>query len=90
MISGYNGQAPPVKNLMYIVSKQLKIYGFLVFALSAKYEDEFYKVVPRQIANGEIKYTEDIKNGLQYAGHAIYEVQAGKNKGKSVILVAEE
>jgi NADPH-dependent curcumin reductase CurA len=90
MISGYNDQAPPVKNLMMIVSKEIKVYGFIVASLSHKYADEFYSTVPRRIAQGDLKYLEDIKKGLRYAGEAIYEVQAGKNHGKSVVQVAEE
>ena len=90
MISSYNGQAPSVNNLNAIVAKQLKIFGFLVFMLHWKYMEEFYQVVPKQIAAGVYRYTEDITRGLQYAGHAILDVQSGKNKGKSVVLVAEE
>ena len=90
MISGYNEQAPPVKNLIKIVQSEIKLYGFLIFSLLPKYAEEFYAVVPRQIAAGQYKYIEDIKEGLRHAGEAIYEVQAGKNHGKSVILVAKE
>ncbi|GJE91334.1 NADP-dependent oxidoreductase [Phanerochaete sordida] len=90
MISGYNGQAQPVNNLMMIVAKELQINGFLVFSLLPKYAEEFYREVPARIASGEFKFIEDVKKGLEFAGHAIYEVQAGKNHGKSVIQVAEE
>lgn len=89
MISGYNSQAPPVKNLMKIIEREIRISGFLVFSLLPKYAEEFYGEVPRRIANGEFRYLEDTKKGLRYAGDAIYEVQAGKNHGKSVIQVAE-
>ena len=89
MISGYNGEAQPVRNLMAIVAKELQIHGFLIFSLLPKYGEEFYREVPARIARGEFRYIEDIKRGLQHAGDAIYEVQAGKNHGKSVILVAE-
>ena len=46
--------------------------------------------MPKKLASGEIKYTEDITRGLENAGHAILDVQTGKNKGKSVVVVAEE
>lgn len=90
MISAYNGQAPPVKNLMSIVFKELRIYGFLVFSIFSKYAKDFYGEVPAALASGALKYTEDITEGLENAGQAIYDVQAGKNKGKSVIRVAQE
>ena len=90
MISQYNTQGPPVQNLRAIVHKRLKLFGFLVTDLLPKYAEQFYSEVPRQIADGKYKYIEDIKQGLRFGGEAIYEVQAGKNRGKSVILVAEE
>lgn len=90
MISTYNGQEQAVKNLAAVVAKQIKIFGFLVLALHYKYIDEFYEVFPGMIASGKIRYTEDITKGLEYAGHAILDVQSGRNKAKSVVLVAEE
>ena len=90
MISGYNSEAPPVRNLFQIVAKELKLYGFLSTSLFPKYGEEFYREVPRMIKSGELKYTEDVKKGLRFAGEALYEVQAGLNNGKSVIQVAED
>lgn len=91
MISAYNGGEPyPVKNLVQIVGKQLKISGFIVFWLHEKHLEDFYREIPGKVASGEIKYTEDITRGLDRAGHAIVDVQVGRNNGKSVILVAEE
>lgn len=90
MISGYNVAAPPVKNLMAIIYKEVKIFGFIVNSLRPKYAEEFYKEVPKLVANGTIKYKEDRTIGLQYAGHALEAVQRGTNKAKSVIIVNEE
>ena len=42
------------------------------------------------IANGEIKYNEDVKYGLENAMEAILDVQKGVNKGKSIIVVSQE
>lgn len=66
------------------------MYGFIVGSLADKYEEPFYKEVPAKIASGEFKLKEDLKHGLEKAGEAILDVQTGKNKGKSVIIVAEE
>lgn len=90
MIAGYNEKAPAVNNLMQIVAKEIKISGFLVFSLLPKYGAAFYAEIPRRIAAGEFKYIEDAKKGLDLAGHAIQEVQQGKNHGKSVVIVADE
>ena len=90
MISAYNNQAPPVNNLVKIVSKEIKVFGFLVFSLTDKYGDAFYREVPAQVARGELKYLEDVTKGLENAGHALYNVQTGRNYGKSVVQVADE
>ncbi len=90
MISAYNGQAEPVNSLIQIVSRQIKIFGILVTALRPKYEDWFYKTIPKEVAEGKLKYSEDRTIGLQYAGHALLDVLTGKNKAKSVVVVAEE
>ncbi|CAL1711174.1 unnamed protein product [Somion occarium] len=89
-ITQYNTEPYFVKNLIHIFAKELKLYGFLVFTLLSKYADEFYREWPKRVASGEIKYKEDPKFGLQYTGQAIYEVQKGLNKGKSVIIVSQE
>jgi len=90
MISGYNVDYPPVKNLMSIVFKEIKIFGFVVSSLAPKYAEEFYREVPKLVANGTIKYAEDITKGVEFAGHALEAVQRGTNKAKSVIIVNED
>ena len=64
--------------------------GFIVFQLQDKYEEEFYSVVPHKLAINELKYMEDVAEGLEKAGEVLLAVQRGWNKGKAVIKVAEE
>ncbi|KZT65250.1 alcohol dehydrogenase [Daedalea quercina L-15889] len=91
MISSYNSENDyPVKNLSQIFAKSLTLYGFTVAILRDKYIDRFYNEVPRMVAEGKIKFKEDASHGLESAGEAILEVQKGRNKGKKLILVAEE
>jgi hypothetical protein len=90
MISGYNQEAPPVRNLMQIVAQEIRLYGFLVFSLLPKHEEKFYAEVPALIARGELKWTEDRTIGLENADKAILAVQRGTNKAKSVVIVADE
>ncbi|KAL6300893.1 NAD(P)-binding protein [Sparassis latifolia] len=90
-ISGYNIQTPyHVKNLGLIVGKELQISGFIVGSLYAKYEEQFHKEIPKGVASGEIKYSEDVTKGLENAGQAILDVQLGRNNGKKIIRVANE
>jgi len=88
MITTYNhGETYHMKNLNRISSFEIKIYGFVVTTLVPKYP-EFYTDFTRRIANGEIKYTEDITQGLENGGFALEAVLKGKNTAKSVIAVA--
>ncbi|KAH7885193.1 hypothetical protein F5I97DRAFT_1345664 [Phlebopus sp. FC_14] len=75
---------------MNIVVKQLKITGVVVVALLPKYEEDFYKEIPALIATGELKFKEDITQGLEGAGEAILSVLQGTNDGKKIVVVAEE
>ncbi|KAI8989081.1 NAD-P-binding protein [Trametes punicea] len=90
MISEYNAEPYPVKNLLKIVAQELSIRGFLVASLRPKYEAEFYATFPARVARGEIKYKEHRVHGLENAGQAIVDVQSGRNFGKCVVIVADE
>ena len=90
MISGYNVDAPPLRNAENIVARQITIKGFLVSSIADKYFADFYTEVPKLIKDGTIKYTEERFIGLEKAGHAIEAVQRGTNKAKAVVVVADE
>ena len=90
MISGYNGNPYPMKNVMNIITKRLHIHGLLVNDLHPKYLAEFYETIPARVASGEIKYNEYRVSGLEGAGQGILDVLTGRNFGKCVIVVAEE
>ena len=90
-ISEYNGgPAYPIRNMKLVFGKEIKIYGFVLISILHKYEEDFYKEVPKLVASGEIQYREDVTEGLEYAGHAIRAVQSGANTGKSVVIVAKD
>ncbi len=90
MISGYNVDAPPLRNAENIVARQITIKGFLVSSIADKYFADFYTEVPELIKDGTIKYIEERFIGLEKAGHAIEAVQRGTNKAKAVVVVADE
>ncbi|KAJ6535233.1 alcohol dehydrogenase [Mycena vulgaris] len=88
-ISGYNTGYQGVKNINLTYAKSLTISGLAVFRLT-KYEEEFYATVPQALANGDIKYSEDVSYGLDKVGDVLLAVQTGANKAKAVVVVAEE
>jgi NADPH-dependent curcumin reductase CurA len=75
---------------VHIVIKSLTLNGFIVSNLEPKYEDEFYATIPAKLASGELKYTEEVTNGLENVGDVILNVLKGTHKAKAVIRVAEE
>lgn len=72
------------------MDKSITINGFLVSSLERQYAQEFYQTIPPKLANGEIKYREEVTQGLANVGDVILAVQTGKNKAKAVISVGEE
>ncbi|KAJ4477152.1 hypothetical protein J3R30DRAFT_3291504, partial [Lentinula aciculospora] len=90
-ISQYNGEEDyGIKNMKYVLFKQLSIHGLFVAAHHERYKDDFYQVIPKKLASGEFEYTEDITRGLAKGGEAILEVQKGVNTAKKIIVVADD
>ncbi|THU85858.1 alcohol dehydrogenase [Dendrothele bispora CBS 962.96] len=90
-ITQYNSQeATPYKNIAHILFKRIIVSGFLVFDHEAEWEDKFYAEIPKLLASGQLKYSEDRSKGLEKSGEALLEVQVGKNVGKKIIVVADD
>ncbi|KAJ6477285.1 alcohol dehydrogenase [Mycena vulgaris] len=94
MISGYNtgyqGIKYALQNLHQTFAQSLTISGIMVLRLQTRYDAEFYDMIPRALASGEIKYREDVSHGLETVGETILRVQKGRNTGKAVVIVAQE
>ncbi|KAF9030648.1 alcohol dehydrogenase [Panaeolus papilionaceus] len=90
MISTYNStDGAPVKNLHHIFSKSLTLSGFIVARLESKWGSKFREEIPPKVASGEIKFREQVYNGLDQVPLAILEVQQGRNTAKAVVHVAD-
>ncbi|KZT52606.1 alcohol dehydrogenase [Calocera cornea HHB12733] len=87
-ISEYNDESRyGIKNTWEMVYKDIKMQGFYVFTYEEQYADEFYSTVPKMVADGKIKYTEDITVGLENAGEVLLKVLNGKNVGKAILHI---
>jgi NADPH-dependent curcumin reductase CurA len=75
---------------MQVVRSQITMTGFGVISLAHKYDEQFYNEVPPKLASEEIKYSEDITEGLDKVGDVMLAVLEGRNKAKAVIQVAKE
>ena len=67
--------------------KELAVYGLLNATWEHKYRDEFYKVMPKLVKEGKIKYNEHITHGLENADKALLGLLKGDNKGKAVVIL---
>nr|XP_043611007.1 2-alkenal reductase (NADP(+)-dependent)-like [Erigeron canadensis] len=89
MISQYNDQGDGVSNLFHIVTKSVRMQGFLAYHYDHLYPKYFDMVLPL-IKNGTINYIEDIAEGLESAPTALVGLFSGKNVGKQVVVLARE
>nr|AAX83111.1 alcohol dehydrogenase-like protein [Ocimum basilicum] len=90
MVSQYGlEQHEGVHNLFTILTKQIRMQGFLV--------GEYYHLFPKflemilpHIKQGKITYVEDIVEGLENAPSTLVGLLSGRNVGKQVVLVSPE
>ena len=89
MISQYNLEEPQgIKYLSTIVGNKIKIQGFIV-SDHMDLQPEFFAEMSQWMANGKIKYREDIIRGVENAPAAFIGMLKGKNFGKQVIQIAD-
>ncbi|XP_043712482.1 2-alkenal reductase (NADP(+)-dependent)-like [Telopea speciosissima] len=90
MISQYNLEKPEgVHNLFCLISKQIRMEGFLVYYYRHLYP-KFLDFILPLIKEGKIAYVEDIVEGLENAPGALIGLFTGRNVGKQVVVVARE
>ena len=64
--------------------------GIVIVSFHSKWGQAFAQEMPALVANGEMKYKEDMVWGLEHTTQALLDVLTGKNVGKKVIVIAEE
>ncbi len=95
LISHYNQTAPstgPDRSaglMRAVLTKRLTIRGFIVWDFASQ-EAEFLREAGAWVAAGEVKYREDIVEGLEHAPAAFIGMLNGKNFGKLVVRVGPD
>lgn len=90
MISQYELEQPEgVHNLFNLISKRIRMEGFLVFDYYHLYP-KFLEMVLPLIKEYKITYVEDVAEGLESAPSALVGLFSGRNVGKQVVVVARE
>ncbi|KAL9162657.1 hypothetical protein ABFS82_07G106900 [Erythranthe guttata] len=92
MISQYNLEHPDegTRNLLCLVTKRIRMEGFLVFDYYNLYPKFLEMVVVPLVKQGKITYVEDVAKGLENAPNALVGLFSGCNVGKQVVVVASE
>ena len=90
MVAEYNDLEPqPGPNLMSAVRKRLKIQGFIVSDQWQRFA-EYRAMAAPLLKSGELKYREDIVDGLDRAPEAFIGLLQGRNFGKLVVRLADD
>lgn len=96
LVSGYNATGLPdgpdrLALLMgTILKKRIRMQGFIIFDDYGHRFDEFWKDVSPWVAEGKIKYREEIVDGLENAPDAFIGLLHGRNFGKLVVRVGPD
>jgi len=90
LISQYNATAPVPgpSNFAAVISKRLKIQGFLAFDHAAKMKEMVSNFIEWH-ALGKLKYRVDIVRGLEAAPTAINKLFDGSNHGKLIVQISD-
>ncbi len=88
-ISLYNLEKPEMgpRPLPYLLTKQARAEGFLVFQFADRYE-EALKQLAGWLKEGRLKYREDIVDGIGNAPSAFIAMLQGRNMGKQLVKLA--
>lgn len=96
LVSLYNAEGLPEGPdrtpllLRTVLSKRLKIQGFIIFSDYGHRYGEFLQEMTPWVEEGRIKYREDVVDGLENAPEAFIGLLEGRNFGKLIVRVAPE
>jgi NADPH-dependent curcumin reductase CurA len=90
MIAQYNNTQPEPgpKNLIMVISKRLRIQGFLV-SDHAAIRPQFVKDVAGWLSSGELTYQETVVEGIENGFDAFLGMLRGENTGKMIVSLAQ-
>jgi NADPH-dependent curcumin reductase CurA len=93
LIAQYSGGQTDGPNLLpatmrEILSKSLTLRGFINYEFAEEHYPAFLRTVSAGIADGRVRYREDITDGLENAPAAFIGMLEGRNFGKALVRVA--
>jgi hypothetical protein len=94
-ISAYNaaptisGPDPLARFMGLALTRRLTVRGFLVFD-HADRQEEFLRDMRAWLKSGEVRYREDIVEGIEKTVEAFQGLMRGKNRGKLIVKVGDD
>jgi NADPH-dependent curcumin reductase len=94
LIAQYNAtDPPPGPNLLpatmrAVLSKSLTLRGYINYEFAAEHYAPFLRTVGAALADGRIRYREDITDGFENAPAAFIGMLEGRNFGKALVRVS--
>jgi NADPH-dependent curcumin reductase CurA len=85
--AGEGGKDQLPKLWRMILVNRLHVHGFIISDHFDRFPD-FLREVGPMVASGQVKFVEDIADGLENAPRAFMGMLQGKNKGKQIVKVA--
>jgi NADPH-dependent curcumin reductase CurA len=86
-VSQYNEQRPqPTFHPGLLVVFRARMEGFLVSDFASRY-DEAARRLARWVASGDLRWREDVTDGLENAPHAFIGMLNGANRGKALVKI---
>ncbi len=73
-----------------LLTKRIRMQGFIIFDDYGSRYPEFAKIMGEWLTSGQIKFREDIVDGLENAPQAFIGLLEGKNFGKLIVRVAKD
>ncbi len=95
LVADYNATSAPegpdrLPGLMRrVLTQSLTIRGFIQSEFTASHGRDFVRDMSQWVADGSVRYREDVVDGLHNAPEAFRGLLAGRNFGKSIIRVSE-
>jgi NADPH-dependent curcumin reductase CurA len=71
-----------------VLTKSLTLRGFINYEFAAEHYSDFLRIVSAAIADGRVRYREDITDGLEHAPAGFIGMLEGRNFGKTLVRVA--
>jgi NADPH-dependent curcumin reductase CurA len=86
-ISQYNLERPkPTFHPGLLIVFRARMQGFLVQDYAPRYAEALSRLAA-WLANGDLRYTEDVTEGLEHAPEAFMRMLRGENRGKALVKV---